>query len=438
MNPGKTFCLIVTFCFLNTTGRPAEGASVLSLDQVIRKALANNRNLRIAALEIERTKSRHRWSGRLSNPQLQVAGSSDFAGLDEDEAVFEIAFSQQFPLTSRLRDERAVRRVQVILAETELAENRRLLGYETHKLAVEFLAAKTTKAAQNRLIQLNKEIVDFLQKQVGVGEASRLDVTQTQLNGRALIRAASRLDVKMKKQMLSLKRQLNLPPDHKIELTGNLAVPASPPGTKYDTASVLCRRPDYLALLVKADVARAEAVLQHSMRWEDIGLKLFAEREHAVDDPTGLEKNTFLGIGVSIPLPFRNKNEQGIQVANINKGVSLRQISAREFEIENELASAFQERASSWKLAHDSTGRDLKLAHDNFDEFRTAYENAQVSVIQVQRAQEQLLELATVAVELQREFHLADAQLRFVRAAYANLGIPSEEGTKAQRGGKRK
>ena len=430
MNFRILFSLFIIICFSDSVVQSAnKGSSTLTLDQVIRKALANNRDLQIAALQIERTRSRHRWSGRLSNPELELTKSSDFIGLNDKELNFEVAFIQKFPLTSRLHDERTVRRIQVILAETELAENRRLLAYETHKLAVEYLAAKTTKAAQNRLIQLNKEIATFLQRQVDVGEASRLDVTQTQLNGRALVREASRLDAKMKQLMLSLKKQLNLPPTYHLHVSGNLAVPQSPPGSKYDVNPVLQRRPDYLALLVQADVARAEIVLQHSMKWEDIGMKLFAQREHAVDAPNGLEKNTFLGIGVSIPLPFRNKNEQGIEEANINKKTAIQQISAREFEIKNELAAAVQNRASTWKLAHDSTGHDLKLAHDNFGDFRKAYENAQVSVVQVQRAQEQLLELATTAVELQREFHLADAKLRFVRAAYSNLGVPLRRGT---------
>ena len=426
MNFKNLSSLFIILCFSSSVVQSADkGSSVLTLDQVIRKALANNRDLQIAALQIERTKSRYRWSGRLSNPALELTKSSDFIGLNDKELNFEVAFVQKFPLTSRLHDERAVRRVQVLLAETELAENRRLLAYETHKLAVEYLAAKTTKAARARLIQLNREISVFLQRQVGVGEASRLDVTQTQLNGRALVREASRLDAKMKLLLLSLKKQLNLPPSHNLVIAGNLAVPSSPPGTNFDINPILQHRPDYLALLVKADVARAEIVLQNSMKWEDIGMRLFAQREHAVDDPNGLEKNTFLGIGVSIPLPFRNKNEQGIEVAGINKRAALRQISAREFEIKNELASAIQARASTWKLAHDSTGHDLKLAHDNFGEFREAYENAQVSIVRVQRAQAQLLQLATTAVELQREFHLADARLRFVRAAYANLGIPA-------------
>ncbi len=430
MNFRKSAGLLTILYLWNIPGHTAEKISVLSLDQVIQSALANNRDLKIAALEIERTKARHRWSGRLSNPTLNISGSSDFAGLGDDESNFGISFSQKFPLTSRLRNEREVRRVQVLLAETELAENRRLLAYEAHQLAVEFLAAKTSKTAQSRLIRLNQEITDFLQKQVTIGEASRLDVTQMKLTGRALVRQVGRLEVKMLKLKLALNRKLNFAPDREVTIKGNLAVPATPPSAKYALDSALQRRPDYLVLLVKEDVARAEIILQNSRRWDDIGMNLFAQRERAVDDPVGLETNTFLGIGVSIPLPLRLRNQAGIEVANINKGAVQQEISAREFEIQNELASALQERSFSWKLARDSTGSDLKLAHDNFTDFRKAYENAQVSVVQVQRAQEQLLQLATAAVELQREFHLADANLRFVRGAYANLGTPNSDRSK--------
>lgn len=427
MNFRKRFTIIIILCSLNTAGLAEGEALSLSPEQLIQRALEQNRDLQIAALEIDRAKSRSKWSGRLDNPELEVSGVNDFAGLDEGEAVLELAFVQKFPLTSRLKDEKNMRAIQVLLAQSELAENRRFLAYEVDDLAVKLLAAKNTRAAQERLIELNEEIADFLQNREKVGEASKLDVTQMRLNGRLLARRAAALDAEMVKLKLALKKRINIEPDQSLEVIGELTLPSEIPLTKIKLETVLRNRPDYLTALVKLDVAQADLKLQKSKRWEDIGMSFFAINEKSVDEPIGLERNTFLGIGFSIPLPLRKRNQQGIEVATINIEASDREGESRKFLIQNEIASALQMRSAAWKLAREAIGQDVRLANENFKAFETAYKNGQVSLIQVQRAQEQLIELETTALDLQREYHLADTVVRFVRAAYPGLGIPSSQ-----------
>lgn len=405
-------------------GLMAEKPVSLSPEQLIQLALEKNRDLHIAALEIERAKSRSRWAGRLSNPQLQVSSSGDFAGLDEGESSQSLAFVQNFPVTSRLKDEKNVRRVQVLLAQTELAENRRALAYQVHALAVEWLAAKKTRAAQGRLIELNKEITDFLHDRAQVGEASKLDVTQMRLNGRSLVRQASLLDAEMVKLKLALKERINIEVDRSLEVTGSLDLPDLLDSPKHEIDAILRNRPDYLTALVKADVARADLILQKAKRWQDVGVSLFAQSDDALDEPIGLERNTLLGIGFTIPLPLINRNQQGIEVANTNIQASESESERRKFVIENELASALQFRAAAWRLAKVAVEKDVQLANENFEAFKKAYENGQVSIIQVQRSQEQLIELETIALKLQRSYHLADAAVRFARGAYPSLQIP--------------
>ncbi|MBP6784982.1 MAG: hypothetical protein KA152_14400, partial [Verrucomicrobiales bacterium] len=81
----------------------------LSRDKVIALALGNNRELKIAALEINRATSRVQWSGRLENPELELSARDDGVGLDEGEGNYEIAFSQRFPLTAKLKKETGLR-----------------------------------------------------------------------------------------------------------------------------------------------------------------------------------------------------------------------------------------------------------------------------------------------------------------------------------------
>ena len=38
-----------------------------------------------------------------------------------------------------------------------------------------------------------------------------------------------------------------------------------------------------------------------------------------MDEPIGVETNTFAGLGLSIPLPIQKKNEGGIEQAEVNE-----------------------------------------------------------------------------------------------------------------------
>ena len=114
---------------LVTGQAPLAGAPrAVTRDEAIRMAFANHPDLKVAAIQIDRAASRLRWSGRLENPELELSVSDDGVGLDEGEGNYSVAFAQRFPLTARLRNEKGLRRHQVILAEAEIAERRRELA----------------------------------------------------------------------------------------------------------------------------------------------------------------------------------------------------------------------------------------------------------------------------------------------------------------------
>ncbi|MEQ1840169.1 MAG: TolC family protein, partial [Verrucomicrobiales bacterium] len=177
----RNFTILLTLATLLLAGLPvirAEDAVSLARDKAISLAFANHRELKIAALEIKRASSRVQWSGRLENPELELSASDDGVGLDEGEGNYEIAFSQRFPLTAKLKKETSLRRYQVILAEAEIAERRREIAGEVDRAVVELLATREKILLGREGITLNKEIVTFLEKKAKLGEASKLDVIQ--------------------------------------------------------------------------------------------------------------------------------------------------------------------------------------------------------------------------------------------------------------------
>ncbi|NNE91242.1 MAG: TolC family protein [Verrucomicrobiales bacterium] len=387
----------------------------------IQLAFQNNRELALARVAVARAKSRLKWSGRLRNPELELSQTDDSIGLDDGEGTFEVAFSQAFPLTSRLKDEREVRRSQVLLAEAEIAENRRRLAYEVDEAMTKLLATRQKLALTGELVELNEEIVAFLKAGAEVAEISPLDVTQARLAGQSLLQKVTALENEEERQLLALKKMIGLEPGSERTFGGELPVPVSKPDRRDDLVSIYRRRPDYLLALSKIDVAEAELALANAGKWEDVTVKIFLESEKAVDEPDGLERNTLAGVGVSIPLPIRQKNEGNIEQAEIGIETAEKSVEASEFNIRSEYEAAFQGRLAAFELARTATGEVINLAEKNLADFKLAQENGQASLLQVQRAQEQVLELRTAAIDLLEAYHLAQARLRFVTGNYPEI-----------------
>ena len=403
------------------TSLPAVGQErqvILTRNGAISIALRNNLELKVAALEIDRAKSRLRWSGRLSNPEIELSTSTDVIGLNEKEGEFELAFSQRFPVTSRLRDEKAVRQRDVELAEIEFRIRQRQLAFEVDKAWITQRAASRSETATSRLLGLNKEISEFLSGRAKVGEASSLDVVQASLNGKLLEQELGLTRAAVSDASARLNHLMGAEPKNSLNIETGASLPKSAPPSSMKLEQVLSNRPDYALLLASKNLGDAQLDLAMAQRWDDIAVKVFVQRERAVDEPDGLERNTFTGVGISIPLPLRNKNEQAIEEAQIEIEKAKRARSAKMFAIHSELRRALEARLAAYKLAKSSQSEALPLAQKNLDEFKKAQQEGKANLLQVQQAQSQLLQLENAALDLQKNYDLLDAEVRFIAGSY--------------------
>lgn len=414
-------CLLIVLI----SGKPEESAAAetfqCSRKEALAYALENNRDLAVALVEVARAQAALRRSGRLENPELELSYANDDMGLDENESTFELAFTQRFPLTSRLRDEKRLRAHRVTLAVAEIAEQCRELAGHVDRAWVEWMAVSEVIDRQRRLLELNVQIVEVLNRLAATGQVSPLDVTQTRLTGRTLEQRVDTLAVEEKTRASELRQLMGIDPATELQSTETFVLPGSPPAMTMSFHDLLARRPDFVLALAKIDEANAAVVLERSKRWEDVALRLFVEQERSVDEPAGLETNRFLGIGLSVPLPLRQRNQEGIDNAMLDRLAAERTVEALRFRIRSEYERAWNRLDSAWSVAADASGEVLDLARQSFDQFQAAYQEGQASLLQVQRAQEQQLELERASAEAVANYHRAAAGLRLVTADYPAL-----------------
>lgn len=399
-------------------GSSPENAVAWSRERLILRAWEQHPQLAVARLAIERAKIRLRWAGRWANPELEIAGSTDQLGDNHNEGTLEIAFSQRFPLTSRLSREREVRRIDVELAEMEYSNRLRQFAYEVDRARVEWLAARREVDLRMGMLALNEEISAFLVRQVELGEASTLDLTQVQLKGKLIEQELKSARAKVMHARVQMFRWLGTEDDHELGEFVEEEFPSTAPSDELDLNSVLQRRPDYAVFLVRGDRGRADLALAMAKRWDDLSVKVFAEREKATDAPNGLDERNLIGIGLSIPLPLFQKNEAAIDEARLSIEQGRRAAVAKAFEIRSEVRHALHARDDAFQLVRSVIEETLPLAEKNFASFRQAQRDGQASFLQVQQAQAQLLDLQTSLLEFKKQYELSDAELRFHAARY--------------------
>ncbi|MCB1228718.1 MAG: TolC family protein [Verrucomicrobiae bacterium] len=396
------------------------GWQVLDRDAAVRAALAQNLELRAANWEVKKARARLRWSGKLDAPELGLSASTDQLGLDDDESVLEIGIAQRFPLTDRLKREKAVSRVEVAMAEAEIADARRKLIGQVERQFYQTRVAQEEIGQLAEIRELLSGFVKTLQRQVEQGTVSSLDVNQAKLDLQQIEKEWQRQKTEAERQMGTLKTLLGVANGTRLSLQDKLELPEGEPGAP-DRERARNRRPDFQLAVLKGDKARAELALAESNRWEDVAVRLFAQREATLDEPTGLERNHFVGVGVTIPLPLKRERVTDVPTAEVGQAED--ESRALALRIENEVAAAAKVRSELLTLARDTAGETLQLAEENLDAISKAYSNGQIELLKYQRAQEQLLKARLGALGSLASYLQAEVDLREAAASHPDIDV---------------
>ena len=247
---------------------------------------------------------------------------------------------------------------------------------------------------------------------------SKFARVQAALNGKLLEQQIGIATASVDATAARLKQLIGAKPESPITVADGTSLPNSAPATSVDLNTALTNRPDYTALAASSDVSTAQLSLAMAQRWDDIAVKVFLQSDNAVDQPDGLERNTLAGVGISIPLPIRNKNEAAIEDAQLDIEKAKRARTAKAFAIDSEIRAALKARRSAYDLAISAKTEALPLAQKNLTEFQKAQQNGQASLLQVQQAQSQLLQLETAELELTKNYELLDAEVRYISGTY--------------------
>ncbi len=378
-------------------------AGDFTLESAVRYAHEHNPDLAAARMRIEEARGRRTNAGRLMNPELQI-GASNMPGTSAGSLG--VAFMQKFPVTNRLRLEKSISDAELAAAEEEAQDKARMLSAEVRVIAIKLLYTDAVRELTERQIANSKNLAEIATGMSAAGEGNATEVARMELEAGELHLNNLKLDSDVAEMTGMLRPMLGLAPDELLHFTGGLMTSVSLPVAPPDPAD----RADYRAAGHMENAARHGIALERAKKYEDISVGAMASRDRVMDLPAGIQNRNMVGIQVSIPLPFWNRNEGKVQEAGAMAERAQKEKFALGARIQAEAATARAGMAAFAKVARETQDVLIPKAGEIEDRLREQYRQGHATLEDLLRARDKHLQLEHEYLDAQRDYYLAKAK----------------------------
>lgn len=397
----KLLTIFLTLLLALLPARSASLADRLTPEAAATTALVDNLELAAARFAIAQAQGRLQQAGLWPNPDWEMSRSRETSLDLNGESRFSTGFRQRFPITGRLEKARVVARVDVAMAMAEVRNQERLLLGEVLARSRDLIALleqlKTNEDIQNAI----RRLIEVSEKRLKVAEVSVADVNLAKLELQKILLARSGLLNQQEITTVELNRLLGRAPQSPLEISGavgtNLDLTLFAPTTQQAVAN----RPDHQLAALAVNRADAEIKLARAQKWEDWTVGFDYSRDRSVfEAPIGTKVDNFIGLSISIPLPFWNKNQGRISEAQATEQRARAELSALELRIMAEAQSAENQVRRLLATHHQYRQESITLAEDNLALLQKGYADGLVNITAVIQAQQQLTGLRQSSLEV--------------------------------------
>lgn len=368
----------------------AKGAT-LNLKQITQMALQSNRDLKAAQFNVSIAQTRLIQAGLWSNPSLNLTSNDDKVFNNEGEYSRTAGFTQAFPISGRIAQQKRVARVDVAKAMAEINEAKRQLSANVANAFYALVVTERRLKQQDYLLGLNRQLVQVTHNRYHEAEVSELDSNTARLEYQRILQEKHLLQSVKISQVALLNQLLGRGTNASLNL--DLSPPKQSPWPKLKTlqAIALKNRPDRQALLLNIQRANAAVQLARVGRFADWTLGLGVQQDKiVVQDGAPQTADRTLGLSLSVPLPLFNQNQGLIAEASATGTQAIMAVRALNLVIETQVASQLAQLQLLQKALKQTQTQSLQLTVKNVQLAREAYKSGQLSLlnlVQVHRQQ---------------------------------------------------
>ncbi|MFT5826775.1 MAG: cobalt-zinc-cadmium efflux system outer membrane protein [Yoonia sp.] len=379
----------------------------LTKAQAVAQALQANAGLMAARTTIDRAQGNFRQAGRWSNPELSLDYATDQTFNNEGEYGFALGLQQRFPVTNRLRMQKAIAHDEIELAQVEVANQTRLLVQEVELSinSVAELQAQIALRAERRT--LNQKFTAFLESRIETGEASAIDANQIKIEIYAVDQELQQLQNELAEQLTGLRQFMGVADGVEVKPRIDFELPQASPELGILTRESLPNHPEYRMKSLLLRIADKQVSVAKAERWADIALRVFFEEEKSVDDPGGLGRDRYLGVGVSIPLPVMDRNNGAIEASRALRRQMKYELDYVGSKLRSEAKIQRERALNLYTQAQDYQTNLTQRVNQNVADMNTAYSAGQISLTELFRSQEQALKIQSTHLEMLHDYEQA-------------------------------
>jgi outer membrane protein, heavy metal efflux system len=410
-------------------------AAGLTLEDLMREALAHNHDLAAARSQVDAAFGRLTQVGLRPNPRLELSNETDALFNNEGQYTRSVGITQEFPITDRLARAQAVARVDVARALAEVNEAERQLLRDITTAFYEVVTLDQRISLRERLIRVDESLVADSTNRQKVGEVSELDVNTATLELERLRQERMALSGARAAAIKTLAGIVGYPADATPAIDTTPPSIAPPLPLAGLTRQALDRRTDLRLLALSADRAQAELLLAEASVWADWSISLGVRQDKLVivGAPTQPADKALM-LTLAVPLPLVNRN-QGSRAAAVAEATSAReQLIALQLRIGNEVAGRHEQVSGLLTALNAYTERTLPLSRRNTELARDAYRKGQLSIADVVQAERQENDLNTGYADTFAQFLRALAELNAATVTDAPLMTHPVEGSAGKSG----
>lgn len=411
----RSVCIFLVMGCLGTWAHATpstDSAEPYSLTTLMTLAAQRSPAVAQSQLEIDATRARFTQASQRPNPRLELAAKRDASVQSGGEYSTALGVSQTLPMGGRIQRQQEVARIDIALSELSLLDVKRVLN---GTVAQHFYALQTERvqlASRTDFIATQQAFLAALKQRVPLGEVSALDVATLQLDLDKLEQERYQLE----SQQLATRQALNIVLNRPADAPLNVAqenpqaerLPVLPSLLKHAELT----RTDVRKALLSVDRAQAAVALAQAQRWEDwnAGIGLEQSRQ-VIEGAPSQSPSRAISVSLSIPLPLTNKNQGAVAQANAELQQAKLAEAAVKLQLQNEVTALYSQAVALFNQLQQVESTLLPAAQKNLSMAKQAYQQGQLSLLEVVQAQRQLVEISGGHLSALAEFQQAKVRL---------------------------
>ena len=399
----------------------ARATGNVTVDDLVARALVDNPDLQAIQAEVDAANSRLRQAGLRPNPLLELGVQQNVTGPDNNLTA---GVTVPLDLNGRKAGRVGVAEGELAIKRAQVAERARLLRAEVRMKVGELLAAQRNLRFTEELLQVNREALDLLHTRVSRGSAPPLEENMLRVEVNRLEASRHLLQSQVEVRALQVKTLVGLEPEAALVLQGELRTAPVQGDLQRGLTKALATRSDLL--VARADVGMAEAMI-HKEQAEgrfDAHVNVGYMRQNFGYDLRGITASGgtrpiqdvfhYVGAGVSITLPVRNRNQGNIAAAMATETAAKRRQAAVMLMIRQEVTAAFTQYVAAQRALTLYTQGVREPAHQNLEVVRQTYTLGRATLMEVIAEQRRYIDIETGYTEALKQVY--DAVVDIERA----------------------